>query len=355
MFPGSEWHRTNFAYLLKQGLEARDEVVAAFTKLEQDHPMMKEVLRDTVAPARERFRARHAQYAELYKIVDPITEQLNRDGNASGPAQCIPQLSEARAKLAAQLGIQGESGIKQLVADDPLGHQISLALAYCYKRAGDATHARLEVENMRGGPDLANEAEELFAARKAAVAAAYRRLGIDEHPKGADRAKLEAEIPPLAFNYSGPRWPHSLVASSQLVHEIVNAPMAFVGDAHGSPLVIVSKTPTEHGVRLTFKKITYPFQKLRCYDSDRILRIEYSGSRAEVIYDKDCEPDGPPVQMTHQEPDLTVTAEDADHVSPGVQITAYVNRDRTQAAIVKAWPEGKPESPTLVYGIPLGH
>jgi hypothetical protein len=87
VFGQDEWNRANVRSLYQRALAARDQVVEVFTKQEANYPLMKSVLRDSAAAAVARFRARHARYADIYKIVDPISQrkaaQISRRDSAA--------------------------------------------------------------------------------------------------------------------------------------------------------------------------------------------------------------------------------------------------------------------------------
>jgi hypothetical protein len=353
VYPDSAWHRANLEFVLQVGLQARQQVVAAFTDAETKYPLMKQTLRDSAEAAIARFRKRHQERAEIYQLVDPISQQMVADVLSPAPVGCNETLRQARSKLAAQLHPRSEQGMQDLVAGDSLGYQITEAMAYCYLRAKLPAHARREIESLKGGRRIANEEEAAYYAREDAIADAEKKLGVSSRHSRDDVKKLEKTIPPLTFGAALYDFrPSSLSEASRMINEVYGAAVRAVGDDHSFPVIIVGKSSADNGVTLTFKKTTYPWQDVQCQNTDRIDRIDYSGSSAHVVYQQACKAVGPVEQRTHQEPPLVVAAQDAATAAKGQQIFVMVS-DGADGAIVKAWMPGDPKHPAVVFGWPV--
>jgi hypothetical protein len=355
VFPGSAWHHDNLLYLLQQASAGRDQVVAAYGKEETRFPMMKQVLADASAAGAREFRKRHDELAEIYQLVDPITQRLVTNPLAPAPPNCIATLQRARAMLAAKLHVRNAAGVQELVSTDPLGYQISEALAYCYARGNQVAHGRREVENMKGGRRVANEEEGAYHAREDAIVKAKKSLGVsteyNPHSETQDRKKLEAAIPPLAFGSLGDFTPSSLWAASSLVEELYRAPVRLIGDDRTFPLIVAAKKPGPGAVVISFKKTTYPWQDISCRDTNQVDRVDYSGSSARIHYRQACKAVGPVQQRTHQEPDVEIAAEDAKLVAPGMHVMLMTSA--ADGAVVRVWREGGAAQPSVVGGVVL--
>ncbi len=355
IFGNSPWHRANFEYLFAQGLAARAQVTAAFTKQEASFPQMKEVLRDSADAAVAAFRQRHQKYAEIYKLVDPISQRFADDPSAAPPADCSETLLRAREQLGTALHAKGEPGVLMVVAGDPLGYQISVALAYCYLGTHRPAHARMEVENIRGGRSVANEREAAHVARIDAIAALEVKLGIHNDRDHAEHEKLVKVVPSLwGYQSMDEVVPESIVSTSIVINDVYKAPVRLAGDEHRYPLIVAAMKHDGDKVMLTFKKTTTPWQELSCHDTDKIDRIDYSGSSGRVVYQRDCKGVGPIKQMPHQEPGFAISAVDAKHVAIGNEILAYVADDVGDGAVMSVYPAGQPKQASVIGGVVVG-
>jgi hypothetical protein len=338
-FPEDGWERRNVRFLYARALAAHPEVVAAFTQAEAKYPAMKAVFRDTIAQARTRHAARRTQYAELLQALEPVTAATQR---GEAPEGCLDTLRSLRARLSKEVAPKDEQGVRQLRALHPVGYQISEALAACYLKQGQQAHALLELRGMDEGQRRVTVDEEIYFALAGAVEAARGEFSGEEARKW---------IPNLGYGaHHGVPFPATLATGSQLWERVKDARV--VGDSESLPADIAALTPVAEGVKVSFKPVKYPWQDMECGPSDRIERIDYSGSQARVIYQQECKGVGPVVMKTHQEAPLVVSPADAAAMKPGMRAVLLVSADGQDVAVEQlTWP-GKKRA-VLLEGVAL--
>jgi hypothetical protein len=338
-FPEDGWERRNLRFLYTRGLAAKQEVVTGFTQAEATWPAMKAVYRDTQTQARADHAQRRTRYAELFKVLDPLTAAV-ADGKL--PDSCLETLRPMRAQLSKELPPRSEAGVYQLRAGHPVGFQISEALAACYLTKGQKAHARLELRGLRQAQRRITLEEELYYAVEDAVAAARKKY---PGPEG------EKQIPNLSRGpHYGVPYPATLAIQGRLWEQVGDA--RALGDSKEIPADITRVEPGPGGVKVSFKPVKYPYQKTECRNTDRISQVIYHTFSAQVIYEQECVAVGPVEMRTHQEPPVVVPTEEAALIKPGMRVTLIVSADGKDVAVEKL---GWPDKPALVvvHGIPL--
>ncbi len=337
VFPGRSFEQQNVLYLHRRALEAKPEVDQAFASVAASNAKLKAVL----TQAAERARREHAEarrpFAELIRELDPITDQLLEDPTSAPPTGCEERLLKFRETLTNQLQPQDEAGADTVRALHPVGYQISEALAFCFKGNGKRARAKLEADELSRFQRTVTFAEAIYFARQRAI---------DDQVRGG--AKVQHMLPV----------PSTVIVSQKFFDTMKDTDFSMRGDVPGQPAIVSAKKPGPEGVELTFRKVTrtYPFQDVRCRNTNRVLRYDFQGSSVRPVYEQDCERVGPVMErmVTYQEPPLLLPPEEAGRVAVGMRVKVLAERRGNESTL--AWlgyPEEAKKPPIVVNGIDL--
>lgn len=357
IFAGRDFEHENLLFVFSKGLEAKNEIDAAFAKMESRYPRMKAVYRDSATAARKRYADRRRKYESAYRILDPITERLFDDPTSAPPGDCEAQLLGLREKLAKELKPKDADGVLRLRVGHPLGYQITEALAYCYMGRGKLSKAKLEAEALRKANRRISLAEEIAFARIDALQAVKQELKTD--------AKILKAIPNYLKGSYGVPLPGSVRRSPRYL-DLLSGRARFenVGDDERKPAVIQTKKPSADGMQLVFKKFKTKrkYHKWKCKETNKVDRYEIrhnldGTSSLKPVYRQDCWKVGPPKFETivYQEKPVVILKEDAKRLKKGSQVTVLQNTKKAgDAAVIDAWmPKQGNEKAFIVQGVPV--
>ncbi|QRN93182.1 hypothetical protein JRI60_28700 [Archangium violaceum] len=349
VFPGRAWEKANLVYVAQRTLEAREEVVAAFTRLEAQAPRMKAIFRDSADAARRVHAEFLVRYAEALRTLEPMTaEALRRGAHEGMPADCEEKLLSLRASLEAELQPKDEQGVRELRTGHPLGYQITEALTACYLVRGHLARAKLEAENLIKGSRRVTEEEKVFYARLNARWQAKRDLPTKEQ-------RVQA-IPNWEAIDDLPQVPETQSASNDLAEQVrgMQASISTIGNVEEMPAVVVSKRETPEGVWITFKKFTKTYRDVVCENSDEFLRFSVVGRSVRPVFRKTCKDVGPMKKHTFQAEPVLLSKAEADLVQKGMQLEALVNQnDPADSVLVNLWKQQGSKQPLVLDGIRL--
>jgi hypothetical protein len=344
IFPGREFERQNLLFIFSEGLAAMSEIDAAFMKMEKRYPRMKAVYRDSAVQARKRYADRRKKYAGAYRILDPITERLFEDPTGTPPSDCEKQLLGLREQLAKELKPGSAEEVQDLRVGNPLGYQITEALAYCYMGLGKMAKAELEAEALRKGNRRISLAEEIAFSRIDAMNAVEQELKTE--------GKIIQAIPNYHKGSYGVPLPGS-VRHSPRYFELLSSRGRFenIGEDVRKPAVIKAKKPGKEGVQLVFKKFKYTrkYRDIKCKETNKVDRYDISynldGSTSmKPVYRQNCWEVGPVKTqvIVYQEKPVVINPDDAKLLKAGSQVIVLSNtKKKGDAAVIDAWMPNK--------------
>jgi len=350
VFPGRKFERDNLLYLLREGVKSMAEVDAVFARVEAKYPRMKAVFRDSARQGRARYALRRSRHAAAYRILDPITARLRQSMDSPPPAGCEKALLGLREKLIRQVKPRSPEGVRQLRVVNPLGYQISEALAYCYMGSGKLARAFMEIRALQKGNRRVNLSEEIFFSRLDALVKVAREL------KATGR--IQQVLPNYDGFWSGLPRPESVYTPRLLLSKLKSmGSYRIFGEKKQAPAVVTAISPVSKGVKLTFKKnrFVYKYRRTTCRDTNKVDRYELSGSSIRPIYRQSCHEVGPLLTrvVVHQESPVVVPREDASAIKKGMQVVGLNNVQAEGDAVItdRWWPKQGRKKALLIQGI----
>lgn len=378
-YPGQDFERANVVYMAEQAAKAKEEVDAAFAKLEKKYPKLREVFVEPAERAEQQYEKQRETYADIYEKLDPITERLFEDPKSTPPEDCVETLQSARETVAEREGISLETpgDIDRLKGGTAVGYQITEALAYCHMNNGDLAKARVEADSIDEATRKVNRAEFIYYARKEALREVEQQYDGDEE-------KITEVLP--NYEYLEQRSPIPLPGSTRrtpsfysIIWQDLGGRFSVVGgpdpddseegddgepssrnrgrsttDRYGKKLPVVERKESHgKGAKIVFvthtETITY--QPTDCRETDKFSHWQLSGNRMEAVYETECWPVGDEQtrEVDHQHDPVVIPDDQADLVESGMRLEVFDNRRAEgDAAVLRAW-EGDGTGDPVVY------
>lgn len=352
VFPGRAYERANVLYLLREGLKSMKEVDAAFGRLEAKYPRMKQVYRDAADKARQRHAQRRSRHAAIYRTLDPRTQRLQDDLDSAHSSGCEQELLRLRRELGKELKAKDEAGVKRLRVLDPLGFQITEALAHCYLGRKKLAHAYAEASALKKQNRRLTLSEEIFFSRLDAFVALEQQL--------KSKGRIQQVLPNYSGFWTGMPRPETVYLPRQMLSKLEGlGKYKIVGEAEKAPAIVSAMKPVSGGVKLVFKKhnFIHRYRQISCRTTNRVERYEISGSSIRPIYQQDCRHVGPVLKkkLTFQEAPVVLAKAEAALVKQGMQLIALDNIHAAGDAVLVDlwWPKQGRARALILQGVHL--
>lgn len=354
LYPGHAYERQNIVYMAEQAHEARRELSAAYDSVEQEVAGLERLRKAMYEAMTEREEMRR-QLAELFAIVDPITDLLVDSLDNRAPSDCKETLLDARAKLAQELfgGPPSDSDeLTTLIAGHPLGYQITEALVYCHLDQGRTAQAKVAHDALQQGSRRSTAEEVAFLA-------VYGELNAIKQEEGRDDV-LGGYVPTEIQHVYHMVRPHTMAVFQRMDYEIPAIDrFRTVGDTAEQPAVVAELEPTDEGVRVIFEEFseTIHYRERECFETDRIVRFDQRGDSIYPVYERQCHPVGDVKTrtVTHQADPVVLPEDEAERIEIGQQIRVLYNRlhDADAALLHMFEPGEERDSGSIVDGIDM--
>jgi len=330
-YPGRKFEKANVVHIVGLGLKRRAEIEGLFRRLERQKPHLKKVFWDARLKGMRDWEKWRIKHAGVFKILDPITEKLQRDIHSTPPTDCLEKLLELRVKLIQKIKPKNASDIRGVRVGNPLHYQIIEALTYCYLGKGRIAKAFQEAGVLIKEPRRIRKADWAFMSIQDALIKAKKDL--------RDEASLDRELPGWKWPYRLPSVPRHTWIGQKLRKKSRNkGNPEKIGESESRPAVLSGMKKKDGGVLLSFRKIAwrYPQYRHECRRTNRVEHYEISGNRLKPIYGQSCKRVGKPIwiNVKYQEKPLIVPAEDAALLKKGMFLEITVNKGKEGDAAI---------------------
>ena len=364
LYPVStKFEQDNVVYLVTKGQSARTETATAFTALEQKFPKLRRDFREARNKSLQQRIALRKRYAEIIEPLDGFTRKVTPELSATLPRDCYATLTGFREKLARDIRPSDEKSVATLTGDHPVGYQITEAMILCSIANGHMARAERDARQLQGHLRNIEPRETAYLAVRLVEQNVKDKFGQEQ--RNADYPGIDY------FHQNLPVRPHTVAVVKGKLEMYVNdgtpyripyavadkASFMEAGREERKPAVVEAITKRGATAKVTFKLVKWKipiFVETNCRTTSRVVKWEFKGNAVIPIYERLCDREFDHwEQLSHQEPSVTIPAEDAALAKPGEMVELIVrDGNREDASILNAYEVAKGQEGSVLRGAP---